>query len=96
MKKLFTSAIKCKVYAPMVGKVQYFDREGIPKIEPLETQFEIGSKYTVVSPLSPYAIGWNNWQKLVDGAGGRDLADVYKAEVDFDQKTITVYQKEAA
>jgi len=75
---VLVSSIKCKVYIPMIGKVEYHDgEEGILHTVSLEDQYEIGSKYTICSPLSPYAIGWNNWKMLCEEARGKDFAEVF-------------------
>lgn len=93
---LFTTDIKCKVYAPKVGKVKYGDEVGIPHATDAETSFELGVNYTICSPLSPYALGTEKWQMLCEKAAGRDLSDVFEARIDFKANTIAVFEKEAA
>ncbi len=95
--QLFETKITCELYEPKIGKVSYTNgRVGIPQKTTPEEEAEMGWKYTVVSPLSPYAIGWKNWESLCDNSGGKGLAEVFRAEVDFEKKTITVYKKEEA
>lgn len=94
---IFKTKIKCKVYEPMIGKVEYGDdRVGIPHKTHPEVEAEMGWKYTVCSPLSPYALGGEHWKSLCKIADGKSLSDVFRAEVDFTKNTITVYIKEEA
>jgi len=92
--KIFTTHIRCKVYEPMAGKVSYgYEEVGIPQKTDAETEAEMGWKYTVISPLSPYAIGSMLWQMLCANAGGKTLSDVFEACVDFKANMITVSLK---
>jgi len=94
IKRLFTADIACEVYEPMVGKVSYGPEEiGIPQKTHSEEEAEFGWKYTVVSPLSPYALGGMLWQMLCANAEGKSLSEVFEADVDFEAKTITVSLK---
>ncbi len=96
-KKLFETSIKCELYKPMIGKVVYGDEpEGIPEKTSPEVEAEMGWKYVICSPLSPYAIGGIHWDSLCKIADGKSLSDIFHAEVDFTKNTITVYIKEEA
>ena len=94
-KLLIETPIVCRVYQPMVGKVMYGKNEiGIPQTTEPEVQAEMGWLYTIVSPLSPYAVGKTIWQKLCEMAGDLALSDVFTTEVNFNTNRITIYKKE--
>ena len=94
-KCLIETPIVCRVYKPMVGKVMYGKNEiGIPQVTDPEVEAEMGWKYTIVSPLSPYAVGKTIWQKLCEMAGDLALSDVFTTEVNFNTNRITIYKKE--
>ena len=94
-KLLFTTSIRCEIYAPMAGRVDYmYGEEGIPIPADMETRQEFGCGYTIVGTLSPYALGWDNWRIIEALAEGRDFNEVAEAVVDWVNKTITVYEKE--
>jgi len=94
LSEVFTTKIRCQLYEPMIGKVAYGNEVGIPEATDPETCAEMGWKYTVCGPLSPYALGWENWRKLIDIAGDRALSEVFHAEVDFERRTISVFKLE--
>jgi len=92
---LIETAIVCQVYKPMVGLVMYAkDEIGIPQVTDPEVEAEMGWKYTIVSPLSPYAVGKPIWQKLCEMAGDLALSDAFTTEVNFNTNRITIYKKE--
>jgi hypothetical protein len=98
MKTLFTVPIACEVYKPMIGKVKYSEtEEGIPNKTNEEVRAEMGWKYTICSPLSPYALGFATWKKLCEihdnlGKGG-SLSDVFSAAINYNKNEITVALK---
>ena len=94
-KIIFTTSIRCEVYEPMAGRVDYrYGEEGIPQPADIETRHEMGCDYTIVSPMSPYAVGWSNWRKIEALAEGRAFDEVAEATVNWVNRTITVYKKE--
>lgn len=89
-----TTQIKCEVFQlPEAERdeVRYMgDEQGIPQACSAEITAETGAPYTIVSPLSPYALGTELWQDLRKRANGRDFSDVFSATIDWDANTITV------
>ena len=93
--KLFTTKIRGRVYAPMAGKVMYMDDEvGVPLATDDETRAEMGWKYTVASPLSPYVLGGEKHRMLVaELKNNESLSDAFRAEVDWEKNEVTVYRR---
>ena len=89
---MFETTIKCEVYEPMAGKVMHGSNVGIPQPACAESRMAFGSEYTICSPMSPYALGWSNWQILKDEANGRDFSEVFQPVVDFEKNIITIYR----
>lgn len=85
-------------------RIKYQGREqGIPLTMDEESAMEASSafgydvKYSVVSPYSPYILGWDLHAKMVQDAqarGIKDLGKAFKSRVDFKKRTVYIWRRE--
>lgn len=97
---LGTFPLVCPVYKPAINKrIEYRKGQpGIPQLmegeEYYESQAAFGRHppYSIVSPFSPYALGWETHSRLL--RENRGSFEGLEADIDYSRRTVTVRRKE--